>query len=213
MAIGEQRQPAQAELELGGRSSGYNMRTGTRFLIRVYIQVLTWAGPIVSSYGKKRPSGCVQSRNGPSIERLKKRKKTNGIFRQPTVPRRRPGPKSDRCEERPPFPFSPPRSRRRAPEKLFRPLSNRESSGNYQRTTSFLGKRGTRRNPSASRSTGAVDSTGARRRELLSASSFSLLLDPLLEIDLIPPVLVNPSSPSLPFPNYFFALACCDVNS
>jgi len=31
------------------------MRTGTRFLIRVYIQVLTWAGQIVSSYGKKGP--------------------------------------------------------------------------------------------------------------------------------------------------------------
>jgi hypothetical protein len=121
VAIGEQRQPAQAELELGGRSSGYNMRTGTRFLIRVYIQVLTWAGPIVSSYGKKRPSGCVQSRNGPSIERLKKKEKNQRDFpaaHRPTPPTRS---KIRPLRRAPPLPLFPSSQSAARPRKAFPP--------------------------------------------------------------------------------------------
>ena len=153
------------EEELHGRSSGYICARARGFLIRVY-HVLTWAGPMLAHTEKLGPAGIVYS---PERPKVMQRDFLADPIQNPTV-----------AQERAlPFPFSPPRSRRAYQKSFSAPLSNCESSGNYHaRRVLGLGKRGTRRNPPSSRSTFAVDSTGARRREFLSASSFSLLLDP-----------------------------------
>lgn len=161
------------------------------------------------------PAGeCVQSRNGPSVERPIK-KESNGIFRQLTVPRRRPAdPIQNRtvAQERSlsSLPFSPPGSRS-ALQKGFSALSNCQSPRNSSHTE-FLAREkreGTLPRPAT---------TGRPRRLHRRTPSRVPLRVPVLiaagsavEIDLSSPWLVNPSAfslpPFLPYPVVFPSFA------
>lgn len=118
-------------------------------------------------------------------------------------------PKSDRCQERSPTLFSPPRSRSGSAQphtrKAFLPPLHLASRNYHARR--ILGKKKPFLVPLNRRRRlhrGTLSRVALR-------SSFSLLLNPLVEIDLISPVLVNPSA--LPLPSFFFfAVIRCDVN-